>query len=166
MACTFCLLRRYCNFYLGKFVNLIAQCSQFNVSPSLGAEILDRITRVISVSSQQNFTLHPLPELPMHCHESRAHWMMSCLRQDYCGVLSEESIRKNFVLIYELLDEIMVWAPTCINFMDVMFSVLQISSVDGFVCFASFVHGMACSGHAFVLCRPVPRLVALHRCCC
>eukprot|EP00163_Fabomonas_tropica_P016350 TRINITY_DN29362_c0_g1_i1.p1 TRINITY_DN29362_c0_g1~~TRINITY_DN29362_c0_g1_i1.p1 ORF type:complete len:440 (-),score=124.90 TRINITY_DN29362_c0_g1_i1:127-1446(-) len=28
------------------------------------------------------------------------------LFKDYCGVLSEESIRKNFVLIYELLDEI------------------------------------------------------------
>jgi len=27
--------------------------------------------------------------------------------KDYCGVLNEESIRKNFVLIYELLDEIM-----------------------------------------------------------
>ena len=26
--------------------------------------------------------------------------------QDFCGVLSEEAIRKNFVLIYELLDEI------------------------------------------------------------
>jgi AP-4 complex subunit mu-1 len=28
------------------------------------------------------------------------------LIKDYCGVLSEESIRKNFVLVYELLDEI------------------------------------------------------------
>ena len=28
--------------------------------------------------------------------------------RDYCGVLSEESIRKNFILIYELLDEIIV----------------------------------------------------------
>ncbi len=28
--------------------------------------------------------------------------------KDYCGVLSEESIRTNFVLLYELLDEIMV----------------------------------------------------------
>ena len=28
--------------------------------------------------------------------------------KDYCGVLSEESIRTNFVLIYELLDEILV----------------------------------------------------------
>ncbi len=27
--------------------------------------------------------------------------------KDYCGVLSEESIRTNFVLIYELLDEIL-----------------------------------------------------------
>lgn len=26
--------------------------------------------------------------------------------QDFCGVLSEEAIRKNFVLIYEILDEI------------------------------------------------------------
>ena len=25
--------------------------------------------------------------------------------KDYCGVLTEESIRKNFILIYELLDE-------------------------------------------------------------
>ena len=28
-----------------------------------------------------------------------------CSLQDYCGVLSEESLRKNFVLVYELLDE-------------------------------------------------------------
>ena len=26
--------------------------------------------------------------------------------QDYCGLLSEEAVRKNFVLIYELLDEV------------------------------------------------------------
>jgi len=31
--------------------------------------------------------------------------MMKVFR-DYCGVLSEESIRKNFVLIYEIIDEI------------------------------------------------------------
>ena len=29
----------------------------------------------------------------------------SCV-QDYCGLLSEEAVRKNFVLIYELLDEV------------------------------------------------------------
>ena len=27
--------------------------------------------------------------------------------KDYCGVLTEESIRKNFILIYELLDEML-----------------------------------------------------------
>ena len=31
--------------------------------------------------------------------------MMKVFR-DYCGVLNEESIRKNFVLIYELIDEL------------------------------------------------------------
>ena len=28
-----------------------------------------------------------------------------CL-QDYCGLLSEEAVRKNFLLVYELLDEV------------------------------------------------------------
>ena len=27
--------------------------------------------------------------------------------QDYCGLLTEEAVRKNFTLIYELLDEVM-----------------------------------------------------------
>ena len=31
--------------------------------------------------------------------------MMKVFR-DYCGVLNEESIRKNFVLIYEIIEEI------------------------------------------------------------
>ena len=30
--------------------------------------------------------------------------------KDYCGVLTEEAIRKNFILIYELLDEMLVRA--------------------------------------------------------
>lgn len=30
---------------------------------------------------------------------------LSTPSQDYCGVLSEDSLRKNFVLVYELLDE-------------------------------------------------------------
>ena len=30
------------------------------------------------------------------------------LCKDYCGLLNEESIRLNFVLVYELLDEVMV----------------------------------------------------------
>ena len=32
--------------------------------------------------------------------------MLAAPTQDYCGVLSEDAIRKNFVLVYELLDEI------------------------------------------------------------
>ena len=31
--------------------------------------------------------------------------MMKVFR-DYCGVLNEESIRKNFILIYEIIEEI------------------------------------------------------------
>ena len=30
------------------------------------------------------------------------------LCKDYCGILNEEAIRLNFVLIYELLDEVLV----------------------------------------------------------
>jgi AP-4 complex subunit mu-1 len=32
--------------------------------------------------------------------------------KDYCGVVSEESIRKNFVMLYEILDEIIVISPS------------------------------------------------------
>jgi AP-4 complex subunit mu-1 len=32
---------------------------------------------------------------------------MTKVFKDYCGVLTEESIRKNFLLIYELLDEML-----------------------------------------------------------
>jgi len=44
-----------------------------NVSPSLGLELLTRLTKLF---------------------------------KDYLGILSEESIRTNFILVYELLDEI------------------------------------------------------------
>jgi hypothetical protein len=29
------------------------------------------------------------------------------MSQDYCGVFTEDAVRKNFVLVYELLDEIL-----------------------------------------------------------
>lgn len=35
--------------------------------------------------------------------ETTSYWL---LLQDYCGSLGEEAIRKNFPLIYELLDEV------------------------------------------------------------
>lgn len=48
--------------------------SRYNVSPSLGVELLLRICRLL---------------------------------KDYTGVLSEESLRKNFALVYEILDEVL-----------------------------------------------------------
>ena len=33
-------------------------------------------------------------------------YFTKALVQDYCGLLSEEAVRKNFVLLYELLDEV------------------------------------------------------------
>ena len=36
---------------------------------------------------------------------ARHQWPFNGL-QDYCGLLSEEAVRKNFVLLYELLDEV------------------------------------------------------------
>ena len=32
---------------------------------------------------------------------------MAKVFKDYCGILTEESIRKNFILVYELVDEIL-----------------------------------------------------------
>jgi AP-4 complex subunit mu-1 len=40
----------------------------------------------------------------MLCMSSNASSLAN-LCKDYCGILTEESIRVNFVLIYELLDE-------------------------------------------------------------
>jgi AP-4 complex subunit mu-1 len=47
--------------------------TRFNISPSQGIELLNRIGIMI---------------------------------KDLCGVLNEESVKKNFVLIYEILDEV------------------------------------------------------------
>ena len=40
--------------------------------------------------------------------------MMKVFR-DYCGVLNEESIRKNFVLIYEIIDDILQCLSNLVN---------------------------------------------------
>ena len=32
--------------------------------------------------------------------------------RDYCGIINEESIRKNFVLIYEIIDEVIDYGHT------------------------------------------------------
>jgi hypothetical protein len=36
---------------------------------------------------------------------------------DYCGVINEESVRKNFLLIYELVDEVFVWFQEILFFL-------------------------------------------------
>ena len=44
--------------------------------------------------------------------------LISCCSKvfkDYCGVMNEESIRKNFVLVYELLEEMIVQNNICIS---------------------------------------------------
>lgn len=51
----------------------------------------------------QNFSL-TLPVLLFMSQTQHLH--LSICVQDYCGLLSEEAVRKNFVLIYELLDEV------------------------------------------------------------
>jgi hypothetical protein len=35
--------------------------------------------------------------------------------KDYLGVLNEDSLRKNFILVYELLDEVIVSTPRCLS---------------------------------------------------
>lgn len=36
--------------------------------------------------------------------------------KDYCGVLNEEAIRKNFTLLYELIDEMIVLIFNIVHF--------------------------------------------------
>lgn len=69
--------------------------TKFNVSP---LQVLELLTRFVCV---QPFVGWPVSS-PVADTAS-----VSNIIKDYCGVLSEESIRLNFVLIYELLDEVL-----------------------------------------------------------
>lgn len=40
---------------------------------------------------------------------------LTALVKDYCGSLSEKSVQMNFALIYELLDEVVVSLPDCMD---------------------------------------------------
>lgn len=60
-----------------------------NVSPTFSLELLNRIAKV------------GIRDLCYVAH------VWSQIFKDYCGIVTEEAIRKNFVLIYELLDEIL-----------------------------------------------------------
>ncbi len=61
-----------------------------NASPTYLIEILSRICKVPSLPPLKSF---PSLSLPLQ------------VIKDFCGVLTEDAIRKNFILIYELLDE-------------------------------------------------------------
>ena len=60
-----------------------------NVSPTFSLELLNRISKVLQLCAKR------LPYASLQ------------IFKDYCGIVTEEAIRKNFVLIYELLDEIL-----------------------------------------------------------
>ena len=76
--------------------------SRKNVSPALVLEFLSRVANIIKVRPEPRSEPTEFPEklTPLSFSFSLPG------QQDYCGVLNEESIRQNFVLLYELLDEI------------------------------------------------------------
>lgn len=51
---------------------------------------------------------------------------ISRVTKDYLGILSEESLRRNFVLVYELLDEVIVSIP---DLLFMMYSLLPVSTL-------------------------------------
>ena len=69
--------------------------TKFNVAPAFVLELLSRYSLSLSLS------LAYLYRLP-YFHR------IAGLCKDYCGILTEEAIRLNFALIYELLDEVLV----------------------------------------------------------
>lgn len=76
--------------------------AQFNVSPTFVLEMLHRVSKVFKVG----------PAIALACLSScPSNLPPAPCWQDYCGVLTEESIRKNFILVYELLDEVIVRQP-------------------------------------------------------
>ncbi|KAL8448188.1 hypothetical protein Emed_003935 [Eimeria media] len=77
--------------------------TQQNPAPSLLVELLLRLTKAIKL-----LVLLLLLVLPAACAVGAA-CAAACavgVGVDFCGVLSEEVVRRNFMLVYELLDEI------------------------------------------------------------
>ena len=65
----------------------------------------------LTVLTMQKFGLHFIITTPTNISPNFALNALSqtiTLFKDFCGILDEESLRLNFVLIYELLDEIWV----------------------------------------------------------
>ena len=68
--------------------------------PALVLELLQRISRVIKARAR------------CRAHARACTLTRAAPPQDYCGVLSEDSLRKNFILVYELLDENQDWTTS------------------------------------------------------
>jgi hypothetical protein len=81
---------------------LLCATSRDNLPPALVLELLGRVGRVIKARSQPRAALAPFAA---HARAAAA--------QDYCGVLTEDSLRKNFILVYELLDEMLDYGCAC-----------------------------------------------------
>ena len=102
---------------------LLVAAMRENVSPSLVLELLKRIGGIIKVqaaspSASKHSSFPCVKHTPQLIHDAMRRYASRRLRcpprkirehngaQDYCGVLSEEAVRKNCVLVYELLDEV------------------------------------------------------------
>lgn len=76
--------------------------TKFNVSPAFAVELLQRIAQL--------FKGAPRVQTTPSCGHAAAAQRRLTRRPgrlvDYCGVLTEESLRLNMVLVYELLDEV------------------------------------------------------------
>ena len=66
--------------------------TKFNVAPACALELIGRF----------------ITPLELHYMLIYCSFRIAGLSKDYCGVLNEESIRLNFILVYELLDEVLV----------------------------------------------------------
>ena len=67
-------------------------------------ELLSRVARVIKArNANAAATRHDTRRVTLAPRVQASR--VACCAQDYCGVLTEDSLRKNFILVYELLDE-------------------------------------------------------------
>ena len=88
---------------------LIFGCAtEKNVSPVVVIEV----SIMVQLYSGSAESLPHFPSLCLTQTLTRSHFLQLLSKiakvfKDYCGTLSEESIRKNFILLYELLDELL-----------------------------------------------------------
>ena len=89
--------------------------TKFNVGPAFILELLSRSALHSSTTCHTPKFSEPYPHAsaPSKVHAPPCAPRIAGLCKDYCGVLNEEAIRLNFVLVYELLDEVLVSQHVC-----------------------------------------------------